>query len=64
LVEGKRPDVQPVNRFLVSQDDLKSWIVREISLRPIYIDHPISDLPKNIRSVDQGDLYRLLQDKP
>jgi len=64
LVEGHRPDVQPVNRFLVTQDDLKQWIVREISHRTIYIDHPILDLKKNIRIVEQGELYHLIQIKP
>jgi hypothetical protein len=64
LVEGQRPDVQAVNRFLISEDNLKLWISREISHRPIYIDRKLSAFPKNIKSIDQGELYQLLEVKP
>lgn len=63
LVEGRRPDVQTVNRFLVTQGDLQQWILREISYRPIYIDHPFLALPKNIIKIDQGAIYQLLEVK-
>jgi hypothetical protein len=64
LVEGRRPDVQAVNRFLISQDNLKLWINRDISSRPIYIDSPLPALPKNVKSVNRGELYQLFTVMP
>jgi hypothetical protein len=64
LVEGQRPDVQAVNRFLVPQDDLTPWIFGEISHRPVYIDNCLPDLPKNIECISEGELYHLLEVMP
>jgi hypothetical protein len=59
LVEGQRPDIKLVNRFLVSQDDLASWITREIVLRPIYVDDTVQGLPASVLLIPEGQLYRL-----
>jgi hypothetical protein len=59
FVEGQRPDIKLVNRFLVSQDDLASWITQEIDLRPIYVDGYVQGLPPSILMIPEGRLYRL-----
>lgn len=63
-VEGQRPDVQAVNRFLISREELVVWISREISRRPIYVDSRIAELPHTIAYIRQGELLRLRQIKP
>lgn len=40
LVEGQRPDVQVVNRFLIAPEDMRKLIQAEIARRPVYIDMP------------------------
>jgi hypothetical protein len=59
LVEGQRPDLKLVNRFLVSQDNLASWIMQQIDLRPIYVDGYVNGLPSSILLIPEGQLYRL-----
>ena len=38
LVEGQRPDVTAINRFLISFDDLTAYALQEAALRPVYIN--------------------------
>jgi hypothetical protein len=59
LVEGQRPDVQTINRFLISYDDLLHLIEREATRRPVYIDDPPEDLPSIVRVDPAGPVYRL-----
>jgi hypothetical protein len=58
LVEGQRPDVRAVNRFLVPYTALKEWIGREVGARPVYIDSPTPDLVQVFRVEAVGELYR------
>lgn len=59
LVEGYRPDVQIINRFLIGQDDMSRLIATEASRRPVYIDTLIIDLPAYLEVRKQGTLYRV-----
>jgi hypothetical protein len=59
LVEGQRPDVQSINRFLIADDDLHALIMREVLRRPVYIDEPPADLLSNLRAEPAGLVYRL-----
>jgi hypothetical protein len=59
LVEGERPDVQAINRFLIEPAAMRQLIVREVTRRPVYIDTPPDDLPRNVEARPDGLLYRL-----
>jgi hypothetical protein len=59
-VEGRRPDVQAINRFLISYDDMLSLIEREVARRPVYVDSPSSEMLQHLRVEPAGALYRLL----
>ena len=60
LVEGQRRDVQVVNRFLISFEDLTTYAKNEVSNRPVYINelplgwHSIFDVKK------AGPVFQLL----
>lgn len=58
-VEGQRPDVQTINRFLISHDDLLRLVEREMTRRPVYIDDPPDDLLSIVRAEPAGPVYRL-----
>ncbi|NTW01222.1 MAG: DUF2723 domain-containing protein [Oscillochloris sp.] len=60
LVEGQRPDVHAINRFLISYDDLMTLIKNESARRPTYIDSPTNDMLRAVRIEPAGPLYRLL----
>jgi hypothetical protein len=59
LVEGQRPDVQAVNRFLISQEDLYQYIRKEVANRSIYIDSPPTELFESFDIVSIGPLYQI-----
>jgi hypothetical protein len=59
LVEGQRPDVQAINRFLISAEAMRQLIAHEVTRRPVYIDNPPGDLPPNLEAQPEGLLYRL-----
>ena len=59
LVEDQRPDVQAINRFLITYDDMRGLIEREVTRRPIYIDSPTADLLQLVEAESVGSLYRL-----
>jgi hypothetical protein len=59
LVEGQRPDVQAINRFLISPDAMRQLIAREVRRRPVYIDSPPSDLSRDLEVQPEGLMYRL-----
>jgi hypothetical protein len=59
LLEGQRPDVQAINRWLITPDDMRRLIAREAARRPIYIDSLPSDLPANVEARPDGALYRI-----
>jgi hypothetical protein len=58
LVEGQRPDVQAINRFLIAPNDLRQLIQREVTRRPVYVDSLPAGLP-NVQAESAGPLYRL-----
>jgi hypothetical protein len=58
-VEGQRPDVQAINRFLITPSDMQRLIAREVDDRPVYIDRPPADLPAHVEVHLDGVLYRL-----
>jgi hypothetical protein len=64
LVEGRRPDVLVVNRFLISPEDMRRAIEREVSLRPIYVDSTPYALSPNLRLERAGPIYRLVERSP
>lgn len=59
LVEGQRPDVTAINRFLISGADMNRLILRELGRRPIYIDNPSVELLRRARVTAVGPLYLL-----
>jgi hypothetical protein len=59
LVEGQRPDVQAINRFLVAYDDMCRLIEREVPRRPVYIDNRPACLLQSVKAEPVGPLYRL-----
>lgn len=60
LVEGHRPDLLVINRFLISHDAMLHLIEREMARRPVYIDDPPYDLPEAVKAVPAGSLHRIL----
>jgi hypothetical protein len=64
LVEGQRPDVQAINRFLIRHDDLVRLIRQEVTRRPVYIDSLPDDLPLYSLGTKAGPLYRLRLSHP
>lgn len=59
LVENQRPDVQVINRFLISYEDLTALAIQEAKKRPVYID----DVPPNwatfFESQTVGEVIRI-----
>lgn len=60
LVEGQRPDVQAINRFLIAPEDLRELIASNLGRRPIYIDSVPKDLSGVARVQRAGLVYELL----
>ena len=58
-MEGQRPDVQAINRFLMAPDDMVRLIQREVTRRPVYIDSVPDSLSENMEAESVGSLYRL-----
>jgi hypothetical protein len=59
LVEGQRPDVQAINRFLITPDDIRQLVERNLGRRPIYIDSVPDDLSHVARAQRAGFVYEL-----
>ncbi len=59
LVEGVRPDVTLINRFLISGQDIEQFIYQEIEERPIYINNPPVAFLRDMEAVPAGPIYRL-----
>lgn len=59
LVEGRRPDVLAINRFLISGEDMNQLILQEIGRRPVYINNPSIELLNVTQATAVGPLYRL-----
>ena len=59
LVEGQRPDVLAINRFLISGDDMYQLISENAAHRPIYINNPPVEFLQTWHVEPVGSLYRL-----
>jgi hypothetical protein len=59
LVEGMRPDVKAINRFLISEQDLVSAIQKEVNIRPVYIDSVPKSITTKLSARPEGPIYRL-----
>ena len=59
LVEGQRPDVTLLNRFLIPPEAMHQLILAEIHRRPVYINNPSVMLLKETRVTKVGPLYKL-----
>ena len=59
LVEGQRPDVWALNRFLIAPNDLRTLIQKEVDNRPIYIDNPSKDLLQGLDSDHIGPIFQI-----
>lgn len=64
LVEGQRPDVTLINRFLITYGDMRQVILAELRRRPVYVDDVPGGLPPEIGGVDVGSLVRLAVEAP
>ena len=59
LVEGRRPDISVINRFLISGEDLEQLLRREVGRRPVYLDEPPGDGLPWLEGSAVGPLVRL-----
>lgn len=59
LVEGLRPDVVAINRFLIPTEALDTLLRREIGRRPVYIDSVPNTLAGEVEVTDADLLMRL-----
>ncbi|MCL4299311.1 MAG: DUF2723 domain-containing protein [Anaerolineae bacterium] len=59
FVEGQRPDVKAINRFLIAPEDMRRLIQHEITRRPVYVDSIPPQVP-NVEAKPVGPVYRLL----
>jgi hypothetical protein len=63
LVEGRRQDVKVINRFLISDRDLRAFIQREVEHRKIYMDVLPLRLPETVKVEDGFPLYILSKEE-
>jgi len=59
LVEGRRQDIQIINRFLVSEQNFWLLVGQETSQRPVYVDQCLTNLRVGVRADKGTVLYRL-----
>jgi hypothetical protein len=59
LVEGQRPDVLAINRFLIRGDDMLALIEQEAGRRPVYINNPPAPVLQTMAAEPVGPLFRL-----
>lgn len=60
VVEGRRPDVEALNRFLIGAEDLAVLVERRLEEgQPVYFDGPPSDLFENVAVERQGPIFRV-----
>jgi hypothetical protein len=64
LVEGQRPDVQAINRFLIAPTDMERLIQHEMDQRPVYVDSVSGNLLKIANAKSMGPIYQLRPRRP
>jgi hypothetical protein len=60
FVEGQRPDVTAINRFLIPYDEMLRAAQREVGNRPVYIDSISKDILPFAFPKPRGLVYKLL----
>jgi len=60
LVEGRRPDVTAINRFLISDEDLRGLLYRQQRRRPLYLDASPGTNLLGVRAVPDGPVFRVI----
>ena len=60
LVEGKKPDIKAINRFLLAPQDLVYVIEKEVHNRPVYIDSSPNGLSVKLVAKPVGAVYRIV----
>jgi hypothetical protein len=63
LVEGMRPDVLAINRFLIAPNDMIRAIEKEVRDRPVYINEVPNVLYPTLSAKSIGPVYRLMAHK-
>src|SRR4030042_6136413 len=63
FVEGMRPDVTAINRFLISTDDMVGSIKKEVQHKPDYIDNITNELSSTMSTRSIGQVFRVVPDK-
>jgi hypothetical protein len=61
MVEGQRPDVKAINRFLITDDDLLDLLRREHGRRPLYLDVVPGPTLGGVRVVPAGPVFRVVE---
>ena len=59
LVEGQRPDVQSINRFLIEGEAMEQLIMSQLDDRPVYINSPSITLLQQAQAIPLGPIYKL-----
>jgi hypothetical protein len=59
LVEGQRPDVTAINRFLIPYEDMVVAIQQQVGVNPVYIDSVSSELSAFSTPKSIGPVYQL-----
>ena len=58
-MEGQRPDVQVINRFLISAPDLYSLLSYAVPRRPVYLTASDDGIASQYQVRQEGALYRV-----
>jgi hypothetical protein len=59
MVEGWRPDVTLINRWLIGYDDMLGLMREQSRTRPVYIVEPDSSLAGRVILIPAGGAYRV-----
>ena len=56
-VEGRRPDIQIISRFLISPEAIQALVWNQAFKRPVYVDYDPGALPPGLDAKNTGLLY-------
>lgn len=59
LVEGKRADVQAINRFLIAPQAMVEWIRRDLPERPVFVDSLPGGLQEEAVALPAGPIFKI-----
>ncbi|HSN53518.1 MAG TPA: DUF2723 domain-containing protein [Candidatus Sulfomarinibacteraceae bacterium] len=60
MVEGRRPDVDAINRFLMDDGDLVALLAAELGKRPLYLDDISGEPLDGVLTVPAGPVRRVV----